>query len=215
MLGKNVIIYLDEEQAQLDLLTPRLESVFGNGIEVIPIHPERTVELMIEKINRERDCLRGLVLDERLNETGEANYTGSSLAKAYREYDSVIPIFILTSHTDVSPLQEKYSDYDHVLDKGDFTTEVDEKIVAHVRRQIGRFDNYVTKRSYRMHQLLEKSILSELSDDESNELCELTAWRNEATHLSEHYGQSQLKQELDEKQNILDGIIAEIDIKQN
>jgi hypothetical protein len=215
MLGKNLVLYLDEDEDQRILLTPRLAHAFGNGVEVKPIQPERTIELMISEFNKERNRLRALVLDEQLYETGVADYTGSSLAKAFRELDSVIPIFILTSHTDESHLQEKYSDYDHVLDKEDFTTDIDEKIVVHVRRQIGRFDNYVTERSSRMHELLERSILNKLSEDESKELCELTVWRNESTHLSEHYGQSQLKRKLDEKQKVLDNIIAKIDVKQN
>jgi hypothetical protein len=210
MLGKNLVLFLDEDKNQRDLLAPRLSFAFGDGVEVKPIPPERTIELMIEEFNKDRDRLRALVLDEQLYETGEADYTGSSLAKAFREYDSVIPIFILTSHSDEGHLQEKYSDYDHVLNKEDFTTEASEKIIVHLRRQIGRFDQYVNERSTRLHQLLEISILGELDENESNELSELTVWRNEATHLSEHYDQSQLKLELDEKQKTLDAIIAKM-----
>lgn len=212
MSNKLLVIFIDEDKDQRRLMPRRLESAFGNGIEVNAIVPEADIESMVERIHGDSDNLRALVFDERLGETGEAIYSGSNLARAYREVDPVIPIFILTSYIDDEDLMERYTDFDHVLSKGDFRTiPVDKRIENLMRRSIGRFDQYVSERSYRMHCLLEKSILQYLTEDESDELNQLTTWKNGPTYLSEHHFQSTLKKKLDEREKTLNKILSKLD----
>ena len=88
---------IDEEQKALQTFLEDIEECFGPEITVIAEQPQPTLDEMLERIHS-IEQLVGLVLDERLQETGKANYTGMELAAGVRRLDGKLPVYILTNH---------------------------------------------------------------------------------------------------------------------
>lgn len=80
------IIYIDDDSEARETYTEVLQEVFGGDFELKDIAPEFLLEDMLIKIN-DMHSVAGFVLDEKMNQLGQANFVGQSLAKKIRELD--------------------------------------------------------------------------------------------------------------------------------
>jgi len=147
-----------------------------------------------------------IIIDQRLKDTGIANYTGIELANYLRIIDSKVPIYILTNYTD---------DFHHspgsnwivedILDKESFTDDENSRmeIAARIVRRINVFEDILGEREKRFHELLSKSFDQELSKDELTELQSLQEARMNSVLVDEVQQLSALEQELDNFKSIL------------
>jgi len=162
------IVYVDDNAEARSLYTRILGAVLSDaGCEFISICPEIKINQMITKISQ-IDNLVSIILDERISESGTADYDGMVLAEKLRVVYPKIPIYILTNFVDVA---ESYEDLElnieYILNKGDISDPVYKKrAVARILRHINVYRDIITERNNRFQELLKKSISQELTPDE-------------------------------------------------
>ncbi len=213
MMGdRKIVLWIDEEQMALDTYASFLEKCFGAEVVVIPELPENDLPTMLDRIFHEENLI-SLVIDQRLQSTGKATYTGIELAEAVRRMDKKIPVYILTNYAeDIGDLDYQVED---VLEKDHLHEEVyQRKIAARVRRHADIFDDIVSSRETRFDELLCKSLHSELTAEEQNQFEKLDFWRNNVFFAKEEASAEKLKRELDKQQKDLEELRLEIELLQ-
>jgi len=208
---EDIVVYIDDSEEQLELMPKRLAIAFGEGIRIEPLEPACTIVETIEILLKHYHGALAFVFDEKMHDTGKANFDGSDLAIELRDVLTDVPIYILTSFVSDEALSERFAAYDYVIDKGFLnTTDIAPKLKSALQRNIGRYKVYISKRSEEMHELLEKSVVEELSPEESEKLSELLAWQRKPVHILEHQMQVDLKAELDKRNEQMDSIEKEL-----
>jgi len=204
-MGRPLVLALDEATEYHDFIRAGLQQAYGDEVEVRIEGPLKTIEQMIKHILEVDEYLSALILDQRLNETGDCDYIGSELAKAYRSYDSKIPIYILTSYPD--DIDSMFSDIEYVLDKGHLTDDPSiERLSPRLRRHVDIYRDMVDIRKRKLDELLMKKISSPLTVDEAKELSELQFWRTRPIELEESILSDKLRESLDKKEEMIAGL---------
>jgi len=114
------------------------------------------------------------VLDQKLKASGEVNYTGIDLAEHLRAIAPKMPIYILTAYANEEGEFEG-AEYrvEEILDKADIEDRDSEKaktIKARFLRRLNVFEDVLSQREKRFHELLVKSLKEPLSADEQTEM---------------------------------------------
>ncbi len=202
------VIYIDEDRDQRTLIPPRIIQAFVDEIVVEALAPQPTVEKMCEFLISSEGDIISLIFDQILHETGEADYSGSDIAEMYRLYNQDIPIFILTSHPE--DLEYMVGEYDFVLAKNNFSPNPTEEVKNLIRSHANKYQRTKKFRSERLYELLEKSVLDSLTEEEDEELSGLNVIRSAEFNLLESEDAKTMREKLDEQQKILDEIEKKI-----
>ena len=207
-MSKNEVLFIDDTPAARDSYSQELEDIFGGGVIILPLPPSETLDRMLEAILG-HPKLVSLVIDERLHDTGLADYTGIALAEVVRARFPKLPIYILTNYPE--DIIEGGFNVEYVFDKNDLTDGDYKKTAsARVRRNLDVYDDIFSEREQRYAELLPRFLGKQLSTEEYSEFLQLEASRIKP--LSHEFVEDDdLKNRLDEQDAILREIRAELE----
>jgi FixJ family two-component response regulator len=205
-----LIIWLfDDEETQLRTYKALLQNALpcnsGARIQAAKALPHK--EDYLKVVN---DKLTGcLIVDQRMKETGEADYTGIELAKYLRALNDKLPIYILTNY-DAIPDEFSGSEWsvEDILSKkkaGESDTMT--IFIARLLRRLKIYQNILGEREQRFSELLRKSLDKRLTKKEINELDELR-YQRASTILAEESNQEVL-QSIGRIEELIDKLSAE------
>ncbi len=199
MSGKKVL-FIDDAPAARDSYVLELEDIFGDEVEVLTTPPLGTIDEMLGDV-LDQPQLVSLIVDERLDDTGAADYKGIELASEVRPRLPKLPIYILTNYPD--DIVDGGFNIEYVLDKNELLEDEYKKTVsARVRRHINVFDDILVEREQRYAELLPKFLGGTLTEEENSEFLQLEASRiKPLSH--EFVDNDELKKRLDEQDAIL------------
>ncbi len=207
MNGEAKIWLIDENTDQLKTYGSLLSKVFEAEGQVYEIEPKPTKDEM--KFVIDDASTVSVVIDERLKDTGIAQYLGIELASYFRNLNTKIPIYILTNHSeDRDDLEPEEWSVEYVIDKHDFTKDIT-TIKARMLRNVSFYNDYLDERGKRFNDLLMKSLNSTISQEEINEFKGLQYIRVKSV-LSDELG---ISSELEKKIKEQLAKIAEIEGK--
>ncbi|MFZ6815030.1 hypothetical protein ACO0K3_11230 [Undibacterium sp. Rencai35W] len=208
------IIYIEDEQASIDTYTRSLNRIYDHKYDVIPIMPKQDISDMLKHLEN-FESIVSYIVDERLNHTGIATYTGSELIKSIRYLDSKIPIYILTSNAAEIPAH--FGDIEFVIDKHEFssTEDIRNELAKKLLRHLNTYNDIKSERAIRLDELLKKSVETELSDDEKKEFDDLNFLRTKSIFLEEQGPSIELREELNKQNRLLSEIEAQLKLIEN
>ena len=208
MAADRIALWVDEEPDALHTYLDDIKECFGPEIEVLAEEPCASLEEMLMRI-QSIESLTALVLDERLKETGIANYTGMELTEAVRRMDSKLPVYILTNHaTDIG---DEDFQVEYVLEKDLFLDPLSRRrMAARVQRQTSRYHDILTDREERYEVLLRKSLTESLSAVEDQEFSDLHFCVGKRVLATEAGTAAKLRQQLEANETILAQIEGEL-----
>lgn len=205
---KPIVLYIDEEEMALRTMGKRLRRCFGVEVDVIPIPPEQTIEMMIQKIETYHPLV-SVVIDQKLFVAGTATYVGTQLAGVIRQTNRNMPIYILTNFVD--DVDNNLSDIEYVLAKDDLSDDIRlQTIATRLRRHINIFQNVLVQREIRFEELLRKGYEDTLTSAESDEFRNLSFQRERKIAVSELLDSMELERKLDAAQATLAEISASL-----
>jgi hypothetical protein len=207
-MSNKIIWLIDENQDELRTYQEELSAVLQNDLTVKPIIPYKSMEDYIEPILNDKSTVT-IIIDQRLKETGEVNYTGIELAEYLRAINQKMPIYILTNHPD-DDFADKETNVEYILIKGDFKNESTSKMMAaRILRRINIYTDIFTVRGKKFNELLKKSLSQDLSEDEYKELEQLNYLRLSSTLTSELAQVRELEKIISENTKLLDQLKGE------
>ena len=201
----NKIIWLvDENQDQLRAYQHELGVCLQDHTQVQGILPYPTMQDYIEPVLN-NDGTVAIILDQKLKDTGVANYTGIELAEFLRGIKPKLPIYILTNYSkDEEEFTGRELNVEYILDKADFKDDSKSKMMsARILRHINIYTDILTERGYRFDELLKKSLKHDLSEDEYNELEQLNYLRLSSILAGELDQVRQLEKVVSENKKLL------------
>ncbi len=203
-----IVLWIDEEPDAIHTYLEDIKECFGPEINVLAEPPKRSLEDMLKRI-QDVDGLVSLVLDERLRETGEADFTGMQLTEAVRRFDSKLPIYILTNHA--SDIGDEEFQVESVLAKEDFLYPASKrKIQARVRRQTSLYHDILAQRESRYEELLRKSLAEPLSDTEQDEFNNLHFYRGKAILVSDAATSAMFEKQSNHNKKLIESIESQL-----
>lgn len=171
------IIYIDDDSEARETYTEVLQEVFGGDFELKDIAPEFLLEDMLIKIN-DMHSVAGFVLDEKMNQLGQANFVGQSLAKKIRELDYKIPIYIFTAFKNEFNNEFGPAEVEYVIDKNELSDEETlESLTAKVRRHQNVYNDIMSERAEKLDEYLRKFLNGAITPAEKEELDQLNFLR--------------------------------------
>lgn len=188
-----VVWLIDEDEHQLRTYRAMLEKAIPSegNIEVkgIKAYPKKVDYL--EVLNDPRTA--SIIIDQRLKETGEADYTGIELAQFLRSINDKLPIYILTNYPEDEMANGDWSVEDVISKEEIGKKDRQQVIVARLLRRISVHQVILGEREQRFRALLKKSLDSELNEKEQDELNELRFARISAIAASEEGRRGELE----------------------
>jgi hypothetical protein len=200
-------LYIDDRLDSRNTYSEDLNDIFGPSVAILAIAPLATLPEMLSKIINQNQLV-SLVLDQRLYESGDTDYTGLKLASVVRASLPKLPIYILTNWTD--KLDDAYH-VEYVFEKEHISEDVYKKeATARVRRHVNVFEDIIDEREDRFAELLPKYLGSQLSKDEENEFLSIKAGRIKP-YSHEFDEDPELKAKLDEQAIALDETLKRLE----
>ena len=205
-----LIIWLfDDEETQLRTYKALLQNALprnsGARIQAVKALPHKEDYLRV--VN---DKLTGcLIVDQRMKETGEADYTGIELAKYLRALNDKLPIYILTNY-DAIPDEFSGSEWsveDILSKKKAGESDILTIFIARLLRRMKTYQNILGEREQRFSELLKKSLDKRLTKKEIKELDELR-YQRASTILAEEQSR-EIQQNIERIEGLLDKLSAE------
>jgi len=176
MIDNNPIIWLiDENERELRLHVNILKNAISDQqakIEVLPV-PARP------HIGDYHDILRdprtvAIIVDQRLNEVRGIDHTGIELSKRLRSLAPRLAIYILTNYAQSDDFLGDEWSVDDILPKDEMhNADYLKTFVARLLRRIDEHHAKMEARDARFRELLKKSLVEDLTEDEQKELEEL------------------------------------------
>jgi DNA-binding NarL/FixJ family response regulator len=185
-MDKPILWLIDENVDQLFTYRTELQHLLPDSIRVEALLALPRKDDYIDRIlnNPDTACI---LIDQRLKDTGVANYQGIELAKTLRAVNSKIPIYILTNWAkEKGEFTGSEWSVEDIVAKDDLQDDERAKIV--ISRMLRRIDIYADllgDRERRFSDLLRKSLTEELSPEEKTELDSLQFERSSAVLASE------------------------------
>lgn len=204
-MNRETIWLIDENEHEVRNSLRVLTRILPESILIKPIFPPYRAKTDYHALLQD-PTTASIIIDQRLKDTGIANYSGIELANYLRSIDTKVPIYILTNFVDdFNKSQGSTWTVEDVLDKGSFSGDEGRRmeIAARIVRRINVFEDILGEREKRFHELLSKSFDQELSQDELAELRMLQEVRMNSVLVDEVQQLSALEQELDKYKNIL------------
>jgi len=185
-MEKPILWLIDENLDQLHTIRTELQHLLPDTIRVEALLALPRKEDYVDRVlsNPDTACI---LIDQKLKDTGMANYLGIELAKTLRAVNSKIPIYILTNWIKESDqfIGSEWSVED-IIAKDDLVDDARAQIV--ISRMLRRLDVYADllgDRERRFNDLLRNSLTEELSPEEKSELESLQFDRSSAILASE------------------------------
>ena len=204
-MSRETIWLIDENEHEVRTSLRILRRILPESILIKPIFPPYREKTDYHALLQD-PATACIIIDQRLKDTGIANYSGIELANYLRSIDTKVPIYILTNFIDdFHKSQGNTWIVEDVLDKGSFSGDEGRRmeIAARIVRRINVFEDILGEREKRFHELLSKSFDQELSQDELTELRSLQEARMNSVLVDELKQLSALEQELDKYKSIL------------
>jgi len=202
------IIYIEDQQGSIETFTRALRRLYGKEYLIEAIKPLSSLPETLDRILSAGDAV-AFFLDEKLSLSGEANFHGTDLAEAIREFDYKVPVYILTSYSsEIDPLNENV---EYILDKNDFGyPDRRHKIAKRLLRHVNTFKEIKNKRSHRFDQLLKKSLTEGLTTQEQQEYENLNFLRVKRVLATEEAPSLEQENNLIEREKIIETISKKI-----
>ena len=194
-MDKRIIWLIDENENELKTYCRDLKNLMPDSVQIEAMIPLPRKEDYLSAV-LENTSTATVIIDQRLKDTGIADYLGIELARFLRSVNHKLPIYILTNYPkdEEEFVGSKWSVED-IIDKSDFGH--NEKLIplkAKILRRIDVYDDILEDRERRFNDLLRKSLKEELTPEEHKEFSELEFHRSSATLA----GELQQLQELEE-----------------
>ncbi|WP_119069188.1 hypothetical protein [Aggregatilinea lenta] len=204
--GNPIIWVVDENTRELGTSVLALQQAIKvtAEVDVKPLEALPHKEDYLDYIIDSKTAM--LVVDQRLQEAKAGiDHTGIELARFIRSYDLNLPISLLTNYADEQDEFEGNEEFvDYVLSKADLKdTRKKEIIVKRILRHITVYQRITDERQKRHDELLQKSLRSELSDDEREELDKLGYLRSAAIAARDQIRRQELEPQLNELEKLL------------
>lgn len=185
-MDKRIIWLIDENENELKTYYRDLKNLMPDSVQIEAMIPLPRKEDYISAV-LENTSTATVIIDQRLKDTGIADYLGIELARFLRSVNHKLPIYILTNYPkdEEEFVGSKWSVED-IIDKSDFGH--NEKLIplkARILRRIDVYDDILEERERRFNDLLRKSLKEELTPEEREELSELEFLRTSTTGASE------------------------------
>ena len=204
-MSRETIWLIDENEHEVRTSLRVLRRILPESILIKPIFPPYREKTDYHALLQD-PATACIIINQRLKDTGIANYSGIELANYLRSIDTKVPIYILTNFIDdFHKSQGNTWIVEDVLDKRSFSGDEGRRmeITARIVSRINVFEDILGEREKRFHELLSKSFDQELSQDELTELRSLQEARMNSVLVDELKQLSALEQELDKYKSIL------------
>jgi len=146
----------------------------------------------------------GLIVDQRLKETGIATYTGIELAKYVRSIRPKLPVYILTNFPDEDEYGGPVGDVEGIVAKTDMVdSEKLDEWMARFKRHLDVYADILSERAQRFRVLLRKRVSSSLSEEEQKEYDELQFLRISPIVAGESHNAEKLDELIDALQQLV------------
>ena len=201
-MNNKVIWLIDEDETELRTFQRELAKRLGGNVKVEAIAPYSKMQDYVKKALSDEKTV-GIIIDQRLKNTGKAHYNGTELAEYLRGINPKLPIYILTNYpADLCSDEEPNVEY--ILGKEDFKNDTKANtIAARILRHIDTYKDILSKRGQRFKELLEKSLDQKLNKAEYSELQELQYIRLSSTSASELEQARKLEQTISANKRLL------------
>lgn len=168
------IIFIDDREDVRFTYKRNLSRIFRNIAEVIALEPLAKIDDMISALDKIDEKVM-YVVDEDLQHFGVAQYSGAQLIQAIRISNRKIPIYILTGY--ILTIDKNLADVEFVIDKGEWN-ENSQKFAKRFLRHIDTYNEVKNFQEKRFDELLCKSLISTLTEDEEKEYSALNLNRS-------------------------------------
>ncbi len=197
--------YIDDDPDDRSTHCAAFRELLGSEVEVSPVQPQANIDEFVSSILS--DNIDAAILDERLNETSDASYTGMELAKHIRFHNRKLPIYIFTGYIDEISFGEENVEY--VIEKDAITDDNKKtKIKARMLRHMAVYRDIYTNQQNRFDELLSKSLHEPLSKEEQTEYNELDLRRSSHILHGESTVADRFEKRLEEQEKILNELKA-------
>jgi FixJ family two-component response regulator len=185
MTNRPIIWIIDEDEAQLDTHYSVLSMVMPR-MDVRKFPPPPKMSECLRILDEEGTAC--LLLDQRLKETGVADYTGIELAQYVNGINGRLPVFILTNFAEEWHEFEKDSDaVEDILDKAHVrpSSVGHKQMISKIYRRVNVYLKIRNEQAQRTDELIRKSFSGPLSEDEATELAGYEVERDKSRFLRE------------------------------
>lgn len=202
-----VIWFIDEDKDDLFTYKKQLENILQGKVNINAIEPKKNLEEMVKVVLSEKMTV-AVLIDHRLGDAANCvSYNGLDLARAIRQLNDKLPLYILTNHA--NDLSSDEWEIEYVFSKDDFITNK-RAISERIKRHISIFFDLVDEREKRFAELLKKSISETLTDQEIKEFENLDYFRSASMLEEEVVTTPKLKEKLDKQEELLNQIKAKL-----
>ena len=199
--------FIDENQQQSETYADILRRQFPKNISVETICPPlaKTQDYLGLLNTPEIACF---IIDQRLKDTGIANYFGIELALFLRSINTKLPIYILTNFAeDSDAFKEGEWSVEDIIAKSDLAKVSSDKskaIIARILRRIAGYSDYLAERERKFQELLRKTLHGQMSPEDEKELDEIQFDRTSSILAEELPKLQELNKLLEEYKKITD-----------
>jgi FixJ family two-component response regulator len=199
--------FIDENQQQSETYADVLRRQFPKNISVETICPPlaKTQDYLRLLNTPEIACF---IIDQRLKDTGIANYFGIELALFLRSINTKLPIYILTNFAeDSDAFKEGEWSVEDIIAKSDLANVSSDKskaIIARILRRIAGYSDYLAERERKFQELLRKTLNGQMSPEDEKELDEIQFDRTSSILAEELPKLQELNKLLEEYKKITD-----------
>jgi len=207
-MNKKKIWLIDENKLEIRASQKMLSRILSGSVDIVAIFPPFSTLQEYHALLKDPDTA-SIIIDQRLKDTGIANYTGIELANYLRSIDTKIPLYILTNFAeDFEKNSGRGWSVEDIIDKGRLSVDDDTKMetAARILRRINVFDDILDDREKRFHDLLVKSLSQSLNVDELNELERLQENRASSILADEINQLGEIEQALQKQKDILQAL---------
>ena len=204
-MGRKKIWLIDENGPEIRASLKILSRMLSPSVDIAPINPPFSTMQEYHVLLQDLDTA-SIIIDQRLKDTGIANYTGIELANHLRSIDTKIPLYILTNFAEDFDVKSGSGwSVEDVIDKGRLSGDENTRreVAARILRRINVFGDILDEREERFHDLLVKSLSQSLSVDELEELERLQEIRASSILADEINQLGEIEQALQKQREIL------------
>ena len=171
-MEKQTIWVIDEDENQCKTYVNVLQDLLPKDLDIKGINPPFQTVYEYTKLlsNPLSACF---MIDQKLKDTGVANYYGIDLATFLRGINTKIPIFILTNFSEE---KESFSEgewsVDDIIPKSLLRPDLEKTktYIARITRRLLTYTDYLSSRAERFNELLHKSLTGEMTAEDEDEL---------------------------------------------
>jgi len=205
MVVRNEVIYIDDREDSRKMLISYLQQAFGDEAKVSAVGPKPTIQETVKSLS-ENWKIGSIIADERLNESGEADFTGQELCVALREVYPKLPIYILTAYPD--SVSNKQYTIESILSKDQLKNKDGDdfrQFSIYARRYLGTFDDIMSERGEEYTNLLRKKIAGTIDEQGKERLLKIETELVKPVAYEEVVD-SKLTEKLDKQEKLIEEI---------